>query len=137
MSTSIKIEDTLNEVRAAEGINTDLPIVSSTGITLSGAITAANISTLTTGSAGAFVVNGLLTAGAGITATGNVAGGAFYVGALTGPGIVVGSVTGGVAPTQTGAQGSLFLNTAGTGPASRLFVNATGLTLWIPITTAA
>lgn len=146
---TIKLEEMLNEVTYEDKILTDKDIETS------GTITASNISTLTTGSAAGFTVNGdlavtgaatvkgtltvtgAITAGAGVTATGNVVAGKYFIGTATGPQIIFGSVTGGAAPTDTAPTGSLFINTSGTGPASRVFVNATGATLWVPITTSA
>ena len=128
-----------NEVRYEDKILTDKAIETTS------TITASNIVTSATGTAGAFAVNGLLsvTGSAAIkgtlTATGTVvvASAGFTVGTATGPTILYGTVTGGVAPTTVAPLGSLFINAGGTGPASRLFVNATGATLWVPFTTAA
>lgn len=160
MSTSIKVEDTLNEIRYADGINTALPIATSSNVTVggtltvTGALTAGNVSTLTTGSAGAFTVNGALTVTAAsdlqgavtadstLTAVGSITatGSALLPGIMFGvggPSIKIVSTTGGALPfTATGATGSIAINLLGTGPASRAFINAGG-TAWTPFTTAA
>jgi len=41
------------------------------------------------------------------------------------------------APTLTAAQGSLYINTAGSGIADRLYVNTTGAAIWTNVATAA
>lgn len=48
-------------------------------------------------------------------------------------GIFFGSGT----PTISAAQGSLYLNTTGSGPANRAFINTNGTTGWTSVTTAA
>jgi len=40
------------------------------------------------------------------------------------------------APTLTAAQGSLYLNTTGSGTANRMYVNTNGSTGWTAVTTA-
>lgn len=148
MSTSIKVEDTLNEIRYAEGYNSDLPIVTTS------TITASNIVTSATGTAGSFAVNGALTVTAAATIAGtlDVTGAASFnaavnvtaaAGGLTfgsaGPTIQVGTNpnSGVQGPTGISATtGSLFINQTPTGPSNRLFVNA-GATAWSSVTVAA
>lgn len=48
------------------------------------------------------------------------------------------SVTAGTgAPTFSAAQGSLYLNLTGSSASTRLFVNSTGSTTWVAVTTAS
>lgn len=109
---SIKIEETLNEVKYAGGINTALPITASATATFSGAVV----------NSGAVTVPG---------ASGIVLGSG-------GPTIIVGTVNPVTGPAQVSVIGSLYVNLGGTGPASRLYVaTSTNATGWTSITTAA
>lgn len=134
---SLKIEKYLSEVQYAGGINSDLPI------TTSSTISASNISTLTTGSAGSFVVNGSLTVTGALTATASpgaitVTGSGGLTFGLAGPQIIVGAWNTVAGPTGISAPtGSLFLATNGTGPATRAFLNTNGATGWAAVTTAS
>ena len=64
------------------------------------------------------------------------------VGGTTGVGLTMsttpnlGVFFGSGAPTLTAAQGSLYLNTAGSGIADRLYVNTTGAAIWTNVATA-
>ncbi len=137
---AIKLEEMMNEFRYPTQITTDKNIVTS------GSITASNISTLTTGSAAGFTVNGPLTVTgtAAVTATATFNGGLIATGASGynylgngGPGIFVVSITGaGAVPDITAVTGSIAFNIAGTGPASRAYISK-GVTAWTSFTTAA
>ena len=137
---AIKLEEMFNEFRYPSAITTDKDI------TTSGTLTAGNLTTTTTGVAGAFNVNGLLTAKAGLTVTGaativstlTVSGvsGAIYLGS-GGPTISIVNFTGAAAvPDITAVTGSIAVNISGTGPASRMFISK-GASAWTSIVTAA
>lgn len=141
MSTSIKVEDTLNEIRQAEGYNSDLPIVTTS------TITASNIVTSATGTAGAFTVNGALTVTGGatvnsLTATGTPTLGSTGTAGYTalgsgGPQIISGTLAPPLNPTGVSAPlGSLFINLAATGVTNRVYINTDGATAWTYLSTA-
>ena len=55
-------------------------------------------------------------------------------------GAVIGGIsinTGTGAPTLSATQGSLFIRTDGSTTATRLYINSTGATAWVAITTAS
>lgn len=55
-------------------------------------------------------------------------------------GAVIGGIsvnTGSGAPTLTAAKGSLYLRTDGSTTATRLYINSTGATAWVAVTTAS
>lgn len=64
-------------------------------------------------------------------------------GGATGKGLLLSSTPnlgvffGSGAPTLSAAQGSLYINTAGSGVADRLYINTTGAAVWTNVTTAA
>ena len=58
---------------------------------------------------------------------------ALLFGTTTGFGIYVGSG----APTISAAQGSLYLRSDGSSVSTRLYVNSTGSTTWVAVTTAS
>ncbi len=73
----------------------------------------------------------------GVQAGTNVpAGGATGKGLLLSNTSNLGVFFGSGAPTLTAAQGSLYINTAGSGIADRLYVNTTGAAVWTNVTTA-
>jgi hypothetical protein len=74
---------------------------------------------------------GVAGSGAGIATT---AGGAevFEIGANS-----IGLYIGSGAPTASGAKGSLYIRTDGSTTATRLYINSTGATAWVAITTAS
>jgi len=49
----------------------------------------------------------------------------------------IGVYTGTGAPTISAAQGSLYLNKAGSSTSTRLYVNSDGGTTWVAVTTAS
>ena len=77
-------------------------------------------------------VTGNVTADSG---TAPVAGGAssFLATSTAGLGIYIGSG----APTVSAAQGSLYLRTDGSSTSTRLYVNSSGSTTWVAVTTAS
>lgn len=54
-------------------------------------------------------------------------------GPTTGPGIYFGTGS----PTISAAQGSLYLNVAGSSSSTRAYINSTGSTTWVAVTTAS
>jgi len=121
---SIKIEEVLNEVKYAGGINTALPVSASATASFSGAVV--NSGTVTN--------SGAVTNSAAVT----VPGASGLVLGTGGPVFIVGSVNPVTGPVQVSVIGSVYINTGGTGPASRLYVaTSTNATGWTPITTAA
>jgi len=133
------------------------------GNILGGANVNATTHTGTTVSVSANITGGNILFGSGVVSgTGNVIGGNVLssavvsaVGAatiLSGTAVPAGGTTGsgykfsstanlGVffgsgAPTLTAAQGSLYLNTTGSGTANRMYVNTNGSTGWTAVTTA-
>jgi hypothetical protein len=115
--------------------------------TATGAIAATAVATFS--SAAGLSVTGNVTGGniktAGqVSATGNalfLASTAVPVGGTAGAGIMMSSTAnlgvffGSGAPTIAAAQGSLYLNTAGSSTSTRLYVNTTGSTSWTAVTT--
>jgi hypothetical protein len=69
------------------------------------------------------------------SSTAPVAGGAsaFLATTTAGFGVYVGSG----APTVSAAQGSLYLRTDGSSTSTRLYVNSSGSTTWVAVTTAS
>jgi hypothetical protein len=103
--------------------------------TFSGPVTSTNgfIGNVTGNVTGATVaVTGNVTADSG---TAPVAGGAssFLATSTAGLGIYIGSG----APTVSAAQGSLYLRTDGSSTSTRLYVNSSGSTTWVAVTTAS
>lgn len=51
--------------------------------------------------------------------------------------LTVGIYAGAGAPTFAASQGSLYLNTTGSSSSTRAYINSTGSTTWVAITTAS
>ena len=133
---SILLEEMMDEFRYPDSINT------AKAITTTSTITASNISTLTTGSAGAFTVNGALTVTAATVLNGSLTATAtttlpatVVIGAA---GIIVGALSNNINPTGTSAaEGVIFINTTATGPTNRAYINTNGATGWTYMTCGA
>lgn len=79
---------------------------------------------------------GAVTVGAStpITAGGTTAIGLLFSSTST---VNFGVFFGSGAPTITAGKGSLYLNTTGSSTSTRLYVNSTGGTTWVAVTTAS
>lgn len=87
---------------------------------------------------GTTAVGGLTSTGTqtALSATATTSGGAVAAGqkfGSAGIGIYFGTGT----PTISAAQGSLYLNAAGSSTSTRLYVNSNGTTGWVAVTTAS
>lgn len=69
---------------------------------------------------------------ASVLTSGGLAGSSVLVGASS-----IGVYVGTGAPTISAAQGSIYLNNAGSSIANRLYVNSSGSTTWVAVTTAS
>lgn len=80
--------------------------------------------------------NGSVKVGAGTAVT---AGGSTGIGLLMSSTSTVnlGIFFGSGAPTITAGKGSLYLNITGSSTSTRLYVNSTGSTTWVAVTTAS
>lgn len=84
------------------------------------------------------VVGGTISAQGAITASNLLtvqAGGTAVLLATTTAGL--GLYVGSGAPSITAAQGSLYIRTDGSSTSTRLYVNSTGSTTWVAVTTAS
>lgn len=77
---------------------------------------------------------GSVTAGS-VTAV--TAGGSTSVGLLVSSTSNLGLFFGSGAPTIEAAKGSIYLNTTGSSTSTRMYVNSTGTSVWVAVTTAS
>lgn len=158
---SILVEQTLNEIQSAGGINTAKPLVSTStgtfaaivnngsatingGLTVTGALTVNASATVT----GNLAVTGNETVGGALTVTGvatligapilGATGSAGYTTLGTsGPQLISGTLAPPANPTGiTAAKGSIFINLTGTGVTNRLYINIDGATAWTFLATS-
>lgn len=139
---SILVEQTLNEIQSAGGINTAKPLVS----TSTGTFAAVVATTITNNGSqtvtGNQVVNGNLTVGGTATVTGaltSVGAGTFGATGTSpavtvgtgGPQVIAGTLVPPANPTGVSATlGSLFINLGATGVTNRVYINTNGATGW-------
>lgn len=136
--------------------------VSNAGETVTGTLSVSGASTLTGAvtASSTLGVTGALTASStlGVTGVSTLTGGVNSVGVLTANSgntvpATAGAVAAGIpiqmfsngpaiyvtsdAPTHTAVKGSICINTGGSSSSTRLYVNSTGSTTWVAITTAS
>lgn len=119
-----------NIVATAGQVNAGTTMTAGTGITS----TTGNI----VATAGQVNAGTTITAGTGITSTaGNIRTAAVGAGFLFSNNVAILSGTGDPTGAVAAPQGSLYLNTAGSGTGNRAYINTDGITAWTAITTAS
>jgi hypothetical protein len=109
-------------------LNASSTIVAGTTISAVGNITGGNIlsSAVVSAVGAATILSGTAVPAGGTTGSGYKFSSTANLGVFFGSG----------APTLSAAQGSLYLNTTGSGTANRMYVNTNGSTAWTAVTTA-